>query len=142
MGAAQAGKVLRIVADGSKLIQAVANCTVPKISIVVAGSYGAGNYAMWSEFIARFYFAWPNSHVAVMGAAQAGKVLRIVAEGKQKASGQEPNPQMLDFLEQSTAMKLEQQSTALFNTAMLHDDGIIDPRDTRKITYFPFRNYL
>ncbi len=51
-----------------------------------------------------------------MGAAQAGKVLRIVAEGKQKASGQEPNPQMLDFLEQSTAMKLEQQSTALFNT--------------------------
>ena len=79
----------------------------------MAGSYGAGNYAMWSEFIARFYFAWPNSHVVVMGAAQAGKVLRIVAEGKQKASGQEPNPQMLDFLEQSTAMKLEQQSTAL-----------------------------
>ncbi|MDD9840763.1 acetyl-CoA carboxylase carboxyltransferase subunit, partial [Escherichia coli] len=73
---------------------------------------------------------------AVMGAAQAGKVLRIVAEGKQKASGQEPNPQMLDFLEQSTAMKLEQQSTALFNTAMLHDDGIIDPRDTRKLLIF------
>ncbi|HEO1775201.1 acyl-CoA carboxylase subunit beta, partial [Acinetobacter baumannii] len=56
--------------------------------------------------------------------------------GKQKASGQEPNPQMLDFLEQSTAMKLEQQSTALFNTAMLHDDGIIDPRDTRKLLIF------
>ena len=53
-----------------------------------------------------------------------------------KASGQEPNPQMLDFLEQSTAMKLEQQSTALFNTAMLHDDGIIDPRDTRKLLIF------
>ena len=83
-----------------------------------------------------FIFAWPNSHVAVMGAAQAGKVLRIVAEGKQKASGMEPNAQMLDFLEQSTAMKLEQQSTALFNTAMLHDDGIIDPRDTRKVLIF------
>ncbi len=126
-----------IIKHGSKLIQAVANCTVPKISIVVAGSYGAGNYAMCGRSLAPdFIFAWPNSHVAVMGAAQAGKVLRIVAEGKQKASGMEPNAQMLDFLEQSTAMKLEQQSTALFNTAMLHDDGIIDPRDTRKVLIF------
>ena len=126
-----------IIKHGSKLIQAVANCTVPKISIVVAGSYGAGNYAMCGRSLSPdFIFAWPNSHVAVMGSAQAGKVLRIVAEAKQKASGMEPNEQMLDFLEQSTAMKLEQQSTALFNTAMLHDDGIIDPRDTRKILIF------
>lgn len=126
-----------IIKHGSKLIQAVANATVPKISIVVAGSYGAGNYAMCGRSLSpQFIFAWPNSHVAVMGAAQAGKVLRIVAEGKQKASGMEPNPQMLDFLEQSTAMKLEQHSTALFNTAMLHDDGIIDPRDTRKVLIF------
>ncbi|WP_312970392.1 acyl-CoA carboxylase subunit beta [Acinetobacter gerneri] len=126
-----------IIKHGSKLIQAVANCSVPKISIVVAGSYGAGNYAMCGRPLAPdFIFAWPNSHVAVMGAAQAGKVLRIVAEGKQKASGMEPNEQMLDFLEQSTAMKLEQQSTALFNTAMMHDDGIIDPRDTRKVLIF------
>ncbi|OTG89905.1 acyl-CoA carboxylase subunit beta [Acinetobacter sp. ANC 3832] len=126
-----------IIKHGSKLIQAVANATVPKISIVVAGSYGAGNYAMCGRSLSPdFIFAWPNSHVAVMGSAQAGKVLRIVAEGKQKASGMEPNEQMLDFLEQSTAMKLEQQSTALFNTAMLHDDGIIDPRDTRKVLIF------
>ena len=126
-----------IIKHGSKLIQAVANTTVPKISIVVAGSYGAGNYAMCGRPLSpQFIFAWPNSHVAVMGSAQAGKVLRIVAEGKQKASGMEPNEQMLDFLEQSTAAKLEQQSTALFNTAMLHDDGIIDPRDTRKVLKF------
>ena len=110
---------------------------LPKISIVVAGSYGAGNYAMCGRSLSPdFIFAWPNSHVAVMGAAQAGKVLRIVAEGKQKASGQESNPQMLDFLEQSTTIRLEQQSTALFNTAMMHDDGIIDPRDTRKLLIF------
>lgn len=126
-----------IIKHGSKLIQAVANTTVPKISVVVAGSYGAGNYAMCGRSLSPdFIFAWPNSHVAVMGSAQAGKVLRIVAEGKQRASGMEPNEQMLDFLEQSTAMKLEQQSTALFNTAMLHDDGIIDPRDTRKVLIF------
>ncbi|RKG35897.1 acyl-CoA carboxylase subunit beta [Acinetobacter rongchengensis] len=126
-----------IIKHGAKLIQAVANTTVPKISIVVAGSYGAGNYAMCGRPLSpQFIFAWPNSHVAVMGAAQAGKVLRIVAEAKQKTSGMEPNPQMLDFLEQSTSAKLEQQSTALFNTAMLHDDGIIDPRDTRKVLIF------
>lgn len=126
-----------IIKHGSKFIQAVANCSVPKISIVVAGSYGAGNYAMCGRSLSpQFIFAWPNSHVAVMGAAQAGKVLRIVAEAKQTAAGLEPNPQMLDFLEQSTQQKLEQQSTALFNTAMLHDDGIIDPRDTRKLLIF------
>jgi geranyl-CoA carboxylase beta subunit len=71
-----------------------------------------------------------------MGGAQAGKVLRIVTEDKQRASGMEPNPQVLDFLEQSTALKLEQQSTALFNTARGHDDGLIDPRDTRRLLVF------
>ena len=76
-----------IIKHGSKLIQAVANCTVPKISIVVAGSYGAGNYAMWSEFIARFYFCLAELACCCNGAAQAGKVLRIVAEGKQKLPG-------------------------------------------------------
>jgi geranyl-CoA carboxylase beta subunit len=126
-----------IIKHGSKLIQAVANCTVPKISIVVGGSFGAGNYAMCGRSLSpQFIFAWPNARVAVMGGAQAGKVLRIVAEGKQKASGQEPNPQVLDFLEQSTAAKLDQQASALFNTAMLHDDGLIDPRDTRKVLIF------
>ena len=129
-----------IIKHGSKLIQAVTNCTVPKVSIVAHGSYGAGNYAMCGRPLdPDFIFAWPNSHVAVMGSAQAGKVLRIVAEEKQKAAGMEPNAQMLDFLEQSTAVKLEQQSTALFNTAMLHDDGIIDPRDTRKVLIFLFK---
>lgn len=126
-----------IIKHGSKLIQAVANCTVPKISIIAHGSYGAGNYAMCGRPLGpQFIFSWPNSRVAVMGGAQAGKVLRIVAEAKQRESGMEPNEQVLDFLEQSTAMKLEAQSTALFNTAMLHDDGIIDPRDTRKLLIF------
>ena len=70
-----------IIKHGSKLIQAVANATVPKISII-AGSYGAGNYAHVGRSLSpNFIFAWPNSHVAVMGSAQAGKVLRIVAEG-------------------------------------------------------------
>ncbi len=80
----------------------------------------------------RFIFAWPNSRVAVMGGQQAGTVLRIVAEDKQRAMGLEPDPKVLDLIQQTTAAKLDAQSTALFGTAHLWDDGIIDPRDTRQ----------
>ena len=126
-----------IIKHGSKLIQAVANARVPRISIVVGGSYGAGNYAMCGRGLSpRFIFAWPNSRTAVMGGAQAGKVLRIVTEQKQRQKGMEPDNQVLDFLEQGTAAKLEQQSGALFNSARLHDDGLIDPRDTRRLLVF------
>ena len=119
---------------GSKMIQAVANCSVIKLSIVIGGSYGAGNYAMCGRGLdPDFIFAWPNSRTAVMGPAQAGKVMRIVAEEKQRKSGIEPDPKTLDFLEQATARKLEEGSTALFGTARLWDDGLIDPRDTRRV---------
>jgi geranyl-CoA carboxylase beta subunit len=123
-----------IIKHGSKMIQAVANASVPKISIVIGGSYGAGNYAMCGRGLdPRFIFAWPNSRVAVMGGQQAGMVLRIVAEAKQKAMGIEPDEKVLEMLQQSTAQKLDSQSTALYGTARLWDDGIIDPRDTRHV---------
>ncbi len=126
-----------IVKHGSKLIQAVTNASVPKISIIIGGSYGAGNYAMCGRALSpNFLFAWPSSRTAVMGGAQAGKVMRIVAEEKQRTAGQEPDPQMLDFIEHSTAAKLDEQTTALFNTAHGHDDGLIDPRDSRKVLIF------
>lgn len=123
-----------IIKHGSKMLQAVANASVPKISIVIGGSYGAGNYAMCGRGLdPRFIFAWPNSRVAVMGGQQAGMVLKIVAEEKQRKMGIEPDPKVLDMLAQTTAMKLDSQSTALYGTAHLWDDGIIDPRDTRKV---------
>ncbi|MDF1781111.1 MAG: acyl-CoA carboxylase subunit beta [Alcanivoracaceae bacterium] len=123
-----------IIKHGSKLIQAVANARTHKISMVIGGSYGAGNYAMCGRGLdPRFIFAWPNSRVAVMGGQQAGTVLRIVAEDKQRAMGLEPDPKVLDLIQQTTAAKLDAQSTALFGTAHLWDDGIIDPRDTRKV---------
>ncbi len=68
-----------------------------------------------------------------MGGAQAGKVLRQVSEAKQRKMGMEPDPKMLDLIEMSAAQQLDAQSDALFNTARLHDDGIIDPRDTREV---------
>ena len=126
-----------IIKHGSKMIQAVANARVPKISIVIGGSYGAGNYAMCGRGLdPRFIFAWPNSKVAVMGGQQAGMVLRIVAEQKQRAMGMEPDEKVLELLQQSTAQKLDSQSTALYGTAHMWDDGIIDPRDTRKVVAF------
>lgn len=123
-----------VIKHGAKLIQAVANARVPKLTIVVGGSYGAGNYAMCGRGLdPRFIFAWPNSRTAVMGGAQAGKVLRIVTEAKHAKNGQEADPKMLDMLEQVTAQKLDSQSTALYGSANLWDDGLIDPRDTRTL---------
>ncbi|MEC4724710.1 acyl-CoA carboxylase subunit beta [Shewanella sp. D64] len=121
-----------IIKHGSKLIQAVANASVPKFSILIGGSYGAGNYAMCGRGLdPRFIFAWPNGKTAVMGGEQAGKVLRIVTEQKMRKLGQAIDEAQLDQLEQGTAMKLNANSTAIFGTARLWDDGLIDPRDTR-----------
>ena len=126
-----------VIKHGSKMIQAVANARIPMITILVGGSYGAGNYAMCGRGLdPRFIFAWPNSRVAVMGGEQAGKVLRIVAEQKCARLGTEPDPQVLDAMEKHTAEKMSQESTALFGTARLWDDGIIDPRDTRRVVGF------
>lgn len=123
-----------VIKHGAKMIQAVANARVPKLTLVVGGSYGAGNYAMCGRGLdPRFIFAWPNSRTAVMGGAQAGKVLRIVTEVRQLKEGLEPDAKMLDMLEQATAQKLDSQSTALYASANLWDDGLIDPRDSRTL---------
>ncbi|SQK95418.1 putative biotin-dependent carboxylase [Pseudomonas aeruginosa] len=91
-----------VIKHGSKMIQAVANARVPKLTLVVGGSYGAGNYAMCGRGLdPRFIFAWPNSRTAVMGGAQAGKVLRIVTEEKHAKEGKEADPKMLEMLEPS-----------------------------------------
>lgn len=119
---------------GSKMIQAVANARVPKFTIVTGGSYGAGNYGMCGRgFSPRFIFSWPSARTAVMGGEQAAKVMEIVARGKAEREG---GPVDEDALARQGAMiraGVDAQSTALFATARLWDDGIIDPRDTRRI---------
>ena len=122
-----------IIKHGSKMIQAVANARVAKFSIVVGGSYGAGNYAMCGRgFDPRFIFAWPNARTSVMGPAQAGQVLRIVTEAKMRAGGA-VDQDKLDAVEHGTAAMMAEQTTALASSARLEDDGIIDPRHTRDI---------
>ncbi len=122
-----------IIKHGSKMIQAVANARVAKLSVVVGGSYGAGNYAMCGRgFDPRFLFAWPNARTSVMGPAQAGQVMRIVTEARMRAEGAVDEAK-LDALEQGTAAMLAEQTTALASSARLEDDGIIDPRQTRDL---------
>ena len=119
---------------GSKMIQAVANARVPKLTIVLGGSYGAGNYGMCGRgFDPRFIFAWPSARTAVMGAAQAAKVMEIVGRAKLERAGQPANEAALAAMSEGLRLRLEQESTALFGTARMWDDGIIDPRDTRRI---------
>jgi geranyl-CoA carboxylase beta subunit len=125
-----------ILKHGSKMIQAVANARVPKLSIHVGGSYGAGNYAMCGRgFDPRFVFSWPNSRTSVMGGAQAGMVLRTVTEAKMKKAGA-VDEKKLDAIENGTREMLDGQTTALACTARMEDDGLIDPRDTRTILAF------
>jgi len=129
-----------IIKHGAKFIQAVTNCTVPKINIIVGGSYGAGNYAMAGRGMdPRFLFAWPRSVVSVMGPAQAGSVLRQVAEAKIARSGSEMTDEirgMVDAMEKDTIDTMEAKSNALANTARVWDDGMIDPADTRSVVAF------
>ncbi len=118
---------------GSKMIQAVANARVPKFTFVLGGSYGAGNYGMCGRgFDPRFIFAWPTARTAVMGGAQAAKVMDIVNRAKIERTGMEANEEALKAMSDGLRLRLDKESAALFGTARLWDDGIIDPRDTRR----------
>lgn len=128
-----------IIKHGAKFIQAVTNCTVPKITIIVSGSYGAGNYAMAGRGMdPRFLFAWPRSIVSVMGPVQAGSVLRQVAEAKMARTGEITDEMraQIDAMEKDTVEAMEARSNALANTARVWDDNMIDPADTRSVVAF------
>lgn len=119
---------------GSKMIQAVANARVPKFTIVLGGSFGAGNYGMCGRgFDPRFIFSWPSARTAVMGGAQAAKVMEIVTRGKMERAGMPVNDAMLEGMSAEIKKRLDAESNVLFGTARLWDDGVIDPRDTRRV---------
>jgi len=119
---------------GSKMIQAVANARVPKFTVVLGGSFGAGNYGMCGRgFDPRFIFAWPSARTAVMGGAQAAKVMDIVNRNKLEKRGLPANDEALAAMSDMLRQRLDAESAALFGTARLWDDGIVDPRHTRRI---------
>ena len=123
-----------IIKDGAKLINAVSNCGVPKITLMMGASYGAGNYGMAGRsYDPRFVFTWPNHRIAVMGPKQLAGVMSIVAKQKVEASGQAFDEEAFAPMRDAFERQVEEQSTALFSTGRLWDDGIIDPRDTRSV---------
>ncbi|MFC7332912.1 acyl-CoA carboxylase subunit beta [Rhodocista pekingensis] len=123
-----------IVKHGSKMIQAVANSTVPHFTFLIGGSFGAGNYGMCGRsYDPRFIFAWPNARTSVMGPEQAATVMAIIMEEKMRRSGAEPDKAVLDVMKAKMVKKMEPETTALFGSARLWDDGIIDPRDSRQV---------
>ena len=119
---------------GSKMIQAVANARCPKFTIVLGGSFGAGNYGMCGRgFDPRFIFSWPSARTAVMGGAQAAKVMDILNRAKLQRMGLPANDEALAAMSDALRNRLDAESHVLFGTARLWDDGVIDPRDTRRI---------
>ena len=122
-----------IIKDGAKMVNAVANSTVPKFSVVIGNSYGAGNYAMCGKaYDPRLIVAWPTAKIAVMGGAQAAKVLTQIQVATLKAKGEAADAAAEQQLYEATKAKYDQQTTPFYAAARLWVDAIIDPLDTRK----------
>jgi acetyl-CoA carboxylase carboxyltransferase component len=123
-----------IIRNGAKLINAVSNSTVPAITIMVGGSYGAGNYAMCGRaYDPRFLFTWPNHRIAVMGEKQLSGVMDIIRREAAAKAGQAIDENKLELARKMLEDQISRESDCYFATARLWDDGIIDPQDTRTV---------
>lgn len=127
----EAGGIAR---DGAKLVNAVSTAAVPKITVIIGGSYGAGNYGMCGRaFGPRFVWIWPNARIAVMGGPQAAGVLASVKRAGMERRGEAWSDDEEAAFKQPMIDQFEQQSHPLYASARLWDDGIIDPRQTRQV---------
>jgi acetyl-CoA carboxylase carboxyltransferase component len=123
-----------IIKDGAKMINAVANSTVPHFTINIGASFGAGNYGMSGRaYDPRLMFAWVNARLAVMGAQQLAGVMSIVGRQAAHAAGREFDQEADDRRRSEIEAQIERESHSFFISARLYDDGVIDPRDTRTV---------
>ena len=121
-----------IIKDGAKMVNAVANSVAPKFTVIIGNSYGAGNYAMCGKaYDPRLIVAWPSAELAVMGGAQAAKVLLQIEESALKAKGEEITPEKHNELFEKIKAKYDSQISPYYAAARLWTDAIIDPLDTR-----------
>ncbi len=128
----EAGGIAR---DGAKMVMAVSNAAVPKFTVIIGGSYGAGNYGMCGRaYGPRQLWMWPNARISVMGGEQAANVLLTVKKDQLAALGKPPmSPEEEEEFKRPTLEKYARESSAYYSTARLWDDGIIDPVDTRMV---------
>jgi 3-methylcrotonyl-CoA carboxylase beta subunit len=123
-----------IAKDGAKMVRAVSCATVPKFTIVVGGSFGAGNYGMCGRaYSPRFMWMWPNARISVMGGEQAASVLATVQRDNLKLKGKDWSAEEEAAFKAPIIAKYEKEGHPYFSSARLWDDGIIDPRDTRRV---------
>ncbi|CAL5220640.1 g2684 [Coccomyxa viridis] len=123
-----------IAKDGAKMVMAVANAQVPKITLILGGSFGAGNYGMCGRsFSPSFLFMWPNARISVMGGSQAASVLSQVEEQKRQRDGQQWPESERQAFEAEVAARYDEEGRPEFASARGWDDGVIDPADTRRV---------
>lgn len=123
-----------IAKHGAKMVMAVSNARVPKFTVVIGGSYGAGNYGMCGRaYQPRQLWMWPNARISVMGGEQAANVLLTVKLDQMAAKGQQMTEEEKYLFKKPTLEKYEYESSAYFSSARIWDDGIIDPKDTRHV---------
>lgn len=122
---------------GAKMVMAVSCAKVPKITVIVGGSFGAGNYGMCGRaYSPNFLFMWPNAKISVMGGPQAAGVLAQIERSNKKKQGVEWNEEEEEVFKSRVVEAYEREASAYYSTARLWDDGIIDPADTRKVLGF------
>ena len=123
-----------IAKDGAKLVMAVANANVPKLTVILGGSFGAGNYGMAGRaYSPRFLWMWPNARISVMGGEQAANVLLTVREEGLEREGKEMTDEEREEFKRPILEKYEEEGNPYHSTARLWDDGVIDPADTRMV---------
>ncbi len=124
-----------IAKDGAKMVAAVSNASVPKFTVIIGGSYGAGNYGMCGRaYQPRFLWMWPNARISVMGGEQAANVLLTVKKDQLAAKGGKAmSPAEEEEFKRPTLEKYELEGSAYYSTGRLWDDGVIDPADTRMV---------
>jgi 3-methylcrotonyl-CoA carboxylase beta subunit len=123
-----------IAKDGAKMVMAVSNSNVPKFTVILGGSFGAGNYGMCGRaYSPRFLWMWPNARISVMGGAQAANVLLTVQEDNLEREGKEMTDEEREEFKRPILEKYEEEGNPYHSTARLWDDGVIDPADTRMV---------
>ena len=123
-----------IAKDGAKMVHAVANAAVPKFTVIIGGSFGAGNYGMCGRaYSPRQLWMWPNARISVMGGEQAASVLAQVKVEQAARAGETMTAAQIDAIKAPTLAKYEEEGSPYFSTARLWDDGVIRPRDTRMV---------
>ena len=128
---AEAGGIAK---DGAKMVQAVATANVPKLTVIIGGSFGAGNYAMSGRaYQPRFLWMWPNARISVMGGDQAAGVMATIKSDQAKQTGKELSTAELEEYKKPILEKYENEGNPYYASARLWDDGVISPVDTRKV---------